>query len=387
MAERLRVAMLTHYPADAVLPAAAVKPKYRACEHPASWIRSLCRALAAGGEAEITVYVHSRAVARRHEVVADGFRVVFLRKHEPIRFDPFHRFIPALWQLRREFAGFRPQVVHGHGAEAGYMYMATRLGVPSVISVQGILALLYAEEAWKNPRRRALQRFERVAIGRAGGIVAKTEFAARWACSVRPDARIRQIANAVNEEFFAVRPDFAEPRVIMVGGLTPNKNPALVIRAFSRVRVPGATLHILGDGPERAACERWVDERGLRGRVELAGRLERTAVAAHMARARVLAMASRMETSPNVISEAHAAGLPVIAPAVGGIPSMVEEGRDGYLVSWGDERALADRMERMLASPELARAYGAQGRQKVDRTQRAAHVAAEHLRFYREVIG
>ena len=85
-------------------------------------------------------------------------------------------------------------------------------------------------------------------------------------------------------------------------------------------------------------------------------------MAARLAAADIFVLPSRSEAFPNAVLEAMAAGLPIVASAVGGILELVEHGRTGLLAPAGDARALADRLMALMADPALGAAVGAAAR-------------------------
>ena len=93
-----------------------------------------------------------------------------------------------------------------------------------------------------------------------------------------------------------------------------------------------------------------------------------------------------MDTSPNVITEAHAVGLPVIGTAAGGIPDMIDDGRDGFIVPIDGSEAMALRMEHLLSDPQRCEEMGRSGRKKVRELNDPVRVAEKHVDFYREII-
>jgi glycosyltransferase involved in cell wall biosynthesis len=105
-----------------------------------------------------------------------------------------------------------------------------------------------------------------------------------------------------------------------------------------------------------------------------------------MEKSNMLVIGSRMDTSPNVITEAHAVGLPVIGTAAGGIPDMIDEGRDGFIVQTADCEAMALRMEYLLSDPQRCAEMGRAGREKVRELNDPVRVAEKHMEFYREII-
>ena len=114
----------------------------------------------------------------------------------------------------------------------------------------------------------------------------------------------------------------------------------------------------------RPALERQVQELGVGGLVEFLG--HREDVPQVLADTDIFVLPSRTEAFPNVLLEAMATGLPVVASDVGGIPELVEDGRNGLLVPVGDAQALAAAIVRLMAEPQLADALGEAARLAIE---------------------
>lgn len=131
--------------------------------------------------------------------------------------------------------------------------------------------------------------------------------------------------------------------VLFLGTIAAHKGPDLVVSAWRRAfpeGQPGLALH----GP--------VQDPALALGHPVGPVLDRAGVARALAEARVLVLGSRWpENAPLVVSEARASGCPVIAPAIGGLPELVEPGVDGWLYPPGDEAALADCLQRAVQAP------------------------------------
>lgn len=139
------------------------------------------------------------------------------------------------------------------------------------------------------------------------------------------------------------------PVVLYVGRLYADKDIPTLIKAFSRVRTPGATFEIVGDGPFRDEAELLARAAGLDGRIAFRGYLADPTPAYRGAR--VLALASLRESFGNVVAEALAHGLPVVSTATAGPTEILENGRHGAIVPIGDADALAAALDRALAEP------------------------------------
>ena len=172
--------------------------------------------------------------------------------------------------------------------------------------------------------------------------------------------------------------------VLMIGRLVEKKGVPVLLRAIAQLRKEGCGIDcvILGDGPERAAIERLVDELHLRDLVKLPGWATPDGVRDWMARAALLAVPSIVagdgdrDGLPNVILEAAAARLPVVGAAAGGIGEFVTDESTGLLVPPGDAAALAAAIKR-LADDERLRSTLAEGAyQKLQREYCAERNAA-----------
>lgn len=130
---------------------------------------------------------------------------------------------------------------------------------------------------------------------------------------------------------------------LFLGTIARHKGPDLVVRAWRRAfpgGTPGLALHGPALEPEAAAGH------------PMGASLDREGVRQALSRAAALVLGSRWpENAPLVILEARAAGCPVIAPDIGGIPEILEHGRDGLLYPPGDEAALAEAMNAALHRP------------------------------------
>jgi glycosyltransferase involved in cell wall biosynthesis len=192
-----------------------------------------------------------------------------------------------------------------------------------------------------------------------------------------PAQRIAVVYNAIDLERFRPRtraPAGSGPCVVMVGRLVAQKNPALFVAAAAALRrnLPTARFRWVGDGPLRPAVEAAVREAGLQDCCQLVG--ERNDVEELLQDADLFWLTSDWEGLPNVVLEAMACGLPVIATDVGGTAELVHPGEQGFLVRPGDREALVAHSTAVLADPALLQRMGAAARARAERFGRAAMV-------------
>lgn len=174
--------------------------------------------------------------------------------------------------------------------------------------------------------------------------------------------------------------------VVSVGRLSEAKNPLLLLEAFSRASGSDEVFHLLlvGDGPLRGLIERRREELGLMGRVHLLG--VRSDVPTILGASDVFVLASDWEGNPLSVMEAMAAGLPVVATAVGGVPELVDEGMDGFLVPPRDPAALAAALRSLLREPERRKTLGAAARRKAVARFDVSAMARKYEALYESLL-
>jgi glycosyltransferase involved in cell wall biosynthesis len=179
-------------------------------------------------------------------------------------------------------------------------------------------------------------------------------------------ASIAVIPNGLDHAAFAARePRPRIRRLITVANLRREKSHETLIAAAARLvrEVPDLRLQFVGAGPRRAELEALVAARGLSAHVEFLG--HREDVPALLAQADAYVLPSRSEAFPNGAIEAMAAGLPVVASAVGGLLDLIEDGRTGLLVPPADDEALAAAVRSLIDDPARAAAIGSAAREAV----------------------
>jgi glycosyltransferase involved in cell wall biosynthesis/O-antigen/teichoic acid export membrane protein len=307
--------------------------------------------------------------------------------------------------LAAAVAEWRPDVVHLH--TVGLLAPATLdvlADVPTVLTVHGPELFLRATERWCLPARyfrvRGSDDPARAALtwrGRAVATGTSWLVGRLWRRGLRVvdvyTAPSRYLADLAGTEIGPVRlvpngfdrvevaPPAPAPgprRLLFVGRLEYFKGPQVLLAALPAVleRHPGTVLTICGTGSMDREVRDQIDRLGLGRSVEVAGWLRRDELARRVAGADLVVMPSLWpEAFGLTCLEALAAGTPVVASDVGGLPDLVEPGVTGELVPPGDPVALAGAIDRLLGDDERRERLGRAGRRRAAGYTVAAHLA------------
>ena len=210
---------------------------------------------------------------------------------------------------------------------------------------------------------------QRWAYRTAHAVVANSSAArAQLAVEGVPEERLRLIPNGLDlSRFTPQRPPAAIRRIVTVANLRAEKGHDTILAAAPAIleRHPDATFTFAGDGPRRDALETFARALGVAERVRFLGECQD--VAPVLAASDLFVLPSRSEAFPNAVIEAMAAGLPVVASRVGGIPEVVRHGENGVLVPPDDPQAVADAILGLMDRRDEAAALGAAARADVAR--------------------
>ncbi len=202
-----------------------------------------------------------------------------------------------------------------------------------------------------------------------------------------PEDRLAYVPNCVDTDAYRPRPKAASGRleVLAVGRLVEQKRFDVLLRALARLPEAAVRCTIVGRGPLRRRLEGLAGKLGL-GPQALMWLGERTDMPALYAAADALALSSDWEGTPNVVLEAMACGLPVVATAVGGTAARIRDGVNGLLVPAGDPAALADALHNLARAPALRRRLGAAARAHVEESCSPSRLMEALAALYARVL-
>jgi glycosyltransferase involved in cell wall biosynthesis len=304
--------------------------------------------------------------------------------------------LDPLWVVRlaRQLRRDRIEVVHGHlFGDSLHGYFACRLA--------GLLPLVMTLHNSADARTGLQLRGYRYLLGGKTLPVACAEFVRQsfLDCHGPAAARLRTIANGIPDRPSAAARDEQRPELAQelglpedavwlatLGRLAEQKAYDLLLEALARLppETPDWRLVLLGDGPLRARLEAQATALGLAGKVKFAG--FREDAASLLPAFDGVVFSSHFEGLPIALLEAMAAGKPVVATAVGGIPAALEDRSEALLLPPRDPQRLSAELGRLLADPELRRRLGAAARARFEKEFEAAAMARSYRQVYREAL-
>jgi len=285
-----------------------------------------------------------------------------------------HRVLALTKALRED----RVEVVHAFlFIASAYAYLATR-------RIPGIKLITSARNCKReaNPVRRF---FVRRAFRASHAVVCNSRTMRDYAIRNYgvPPASAHVVYNGVDRERFAREP--SKPPGLAagtVGRLERQKNLPMFIEVAERVvrNRPGARFAVVGEGSLRRSLEETLANKGLTEVVAFPG--VREDIAGFLADLEQFWLTSDWEGTPNVVLEAMAAGLPVIATDAGAVSELVRDGETGYVVATNDAAVFAEKSLALFSDTGLARRFGQAARRRVDRIFSIETMVRETLKIY-----
>jgi glycosyltransferase involved in cell wall biosynthesis len=278
----------------------------------------------------------------------------------------------TLWRLTREVASFRPQILHAHDPKTNLfsLILGRWFRIPVLTTLHGYVT--------RGGRLETYYAIDRWSLRRMDHVVAVSEDLYELAASLGiPPSRCSLIRNGIDTEQFCRQRSAAEAKFKLgwdphrfvigaVGRLSPEKGFDLLIRAVHHLAKTGvqADLVIIGEGEQRAELQALIYKLDCAKNVKLLGyRSETQGLYEAMD---LFALSSLREGLPNVLLEAMAMEVPVVATRIAGVPRLVRDKETGLLVEPGDEDGLAGAIACLAKDPDSRSRLGKAGRMAVE---------------------
>jgi glycosyltransferase involved in cell wall biosynthesis len=290
---------------------------------------------------------------------------------------------------RKKIQEIRPDIVHGQGTEADCSLGAVFSGFPNVLTLHGNMrAVAHINGDGPFSYNWMAARLERFVLPRTNGVVCITNYTRRAVVRVTPQTWV--IPNAVDITFFDLqaKPDLSVPPIgLCVGTICGYKNQNMLVRAldplvsgtkFKIVFAGGITRGIYGEEFHRLIRERpWCEHVGFLNREQLKTSFRSAAF---------LVLPTLEDNCPMVVLEAMAAGVPVVASNVGGVPDLIEHEVSGLLCNPERPETFRTTIARFLDDRELALRIAIKAKARAQRRFHPQIIAQQHLGIYQDIL-
>jgi len=327
--------------------------------HPASWIVNLAKAISTSGDVDLQIITATAGISKDQTIKKDGITFYVVRNTFPFTTRGFPRYMPLdvltryaslRRQIRHVILRLRPDLIHVHGTEEGYGLAALDVGLPTIVSIQGIVQLCASVSPSIVFRLQAPVELHVIRTAKYFGT--RTEWATNFIRGLNSNAMIYDLPEAVDQVFFKEQAQQSTQNILMVGSVVQRKGVEEALDAMRLIvgEYPSAKLFVVGDGdPDYLkALKKRAISAGLVSHIQWLGFKTAEEIMALHAVSTVLIHPSHIDNSPNSVAEAMASGLPVIAANVGGIPSLIEHGVTGLLVEPRNHLQLAEAVISLL---------------------------------------
>ena len=298
-------------------------------------------------------------------------------------------YLGCIRSVRRQLKAIQPDLVHGQGTERYCGLSAALSGFPNVLTLHGNMRLIAAvNHARPFSFLWLAARLEQFTLPRTGGVVCISQYTRDAVKNRAP--RTWLLPNAVEASFFELQPappPDRPPVILCVGAVCFRKNQNDFIRALDLLaRQKAFQVVFLGQvdgGAYGAEFLELVKARPWCEHVPFSGR---DRVKEFFRAATVVALPTREDNCPMVVLEAMAAGVPVLASNVGGVPDLITPEQTGLLCDPWQPATFRNGLERLLNDRPWAQRLAVAAKTEALRRFHPVAVAQRHLEIYREVL-
>ncbi len=325
---------------------------------------------------------------------------------------------------------YKPDLIHIFGTEYTHTYAMLKVAdgkYKSVVSMQGVISVCAERYEAKLPKRivnrytfrdfvkkdniaQAKSIFEKrseyeiKALSLAKNVIGRTSFDKNEVLGINPKLKYFKLNETLRDLFYKEQWDLGEttPYSVMFSQANyPLKGFHFVLEAFAKLlkQYPEARLFVAGDkiisdGSLKSRIREssygkylgeLIHKNHLEEKIEFLGPLKVKEMCALYQKCHVFVSASVIENSPNSVGEAMLLGMPVISSNVGGVPDLMENGKEGILFENGDVGGLYKAMVELFENPEKAVEIGRRGRERASITHQRDHNYEQLMNIYREI--
>ena len=383
----MKIALLGAYP---IIPFAEQLGITNPPQNSTSWNANLANGLAAIPGNEVHFVTIVSGLKKDYIIRSNRVFIHFVSALRKYRLLTLFQYNKA--KINHELAKIRPDIVHGHGTEHEYPYIAITSKFPNIVTFHNYMPSIIREQGWGPLFIKSIPFFyEKYVLKKANYIISTTKFLNNKISKLTMAKRFI-IHNPVSSSYFTEN-EKNPSQIIFIGYIRPEKGIDVLVAAFNKIRQQYKVLRLTIIGPSSKLfsnyflkiselCNSAVND----GQILLSGFKNSAQITEELSRSYFLVLPSYHEPFGVVLIESLAMGTPVIASRVGGIPYIVEDGKTGILVEPGDVNALAEKMQLLLEDGELRQEMGQHGKQEAMKRFHPDVVARKTMEVYEKVI-
>ena len=357
-------------------------------EHSASWIRNLLSEFSTNPDLDVSLATFSELIDQSYTLKANNVTYYFL-KTERNRYRRLSLFALDIIRLRKLVHQLEPDLIHAHGTEDCYGFVTMITKRPVIFSIHG--AMRECAKFDRSVSRRISAKLESFVLRRVKYLIEQTPYIEQAYADILRKTQIFCLDLPVDRIFFEVTGRQIDNVITFVGNGSYMKGCDILLRIASKLVTRFNDLHVRIIGNFRSEVlsfhKRLAESEGISQHVRFLGVLGAPEIARHLAETKVFVLPTRADTYGVSMAEALAAAVPVVSSNTMGVPYVIEDGVDGFLLGVDDIDGFVERVSILLENEDLRQTMGRQGREIANRRWRPEIVAEKMLMVYRQILG
>ncbi len=392
----MKIFWLASYPISDLVPELKIKNGFYG--HPCSWVSNLAKKIAEDSEIELHIIISSAHIPYSQSLRKFNINFHVVKYSMPFTNKGFPNYFPfdsltwyfgfirkALKILKRHHI----DLIHAHGVEKGYSLLAYFSKTKSVTSIQGSLKSIFPIE----PSLKALSQIpiEKFCLRKNSIFGCRTQWDKQLVLSSNPRASVYYMPEMINPVFFEKSWKGTESNdIVYVGSIIRRKGVETLILALSILskEFPNLKVTLIGsyNGKyKNTLCEK-ARNLGVEDKVIFLGPKSSEEISSKLADSLLFVLPSMIENSPNSLAEAMAMGVPCIASNVGGIPTIIEDSKNGLLFEVNNHNDLAEKILRIVKNKPFGSRIGGNAKITSLRRNYPDFVLKETIKVYHNIV-
>ena len=392
----MKILWLCQYPIKLLIPELQIIRNKDS--HSSSWIVNLSKALGNEDYIELHILTSSAHIPFTQTIKKLGitFHVVkyslpFFRRGFPEIFPYdsltwYHGFINKGLKIIKEI---KPDLIHAHGIEKGFSLLALKSGIKNVTSIQGSLLLCFKyTPSFKSFAQIPIEKY---CLKNNHNFGCRTNWDKDLVISINSNAKVYYMPENIGTIYFTKtwQPD-NKHTLVFVGSVIKRKGVEILIAAIKKVRlkIPNIKVKLIGGYSKKYQkyLINIIDKLQLSKNIEFLGRRDSEEIAEILSKSTAFVLPTLIDNSPNSLAEAMAVGMPCVASNVGGIPSIIDDGKNGVLFTSENSDILAYKIINTLSNKELMNKISKEAKKTAYEKNYNDNVVKQTIKVYKEII-